>query len=36
MVMGIYESQRQGNRPVAFPLAERGSVLYRMREEGWF
>jgi predicted dehydrogenase len=36
MVMGIYESQRQGNRPVIFPLVERDSVLYRLRAEGYF
>ncbi len=36
MVMAIYESQRRGNQPVAFPLIERASVLYRLREEGFF
>jgi hypothetical protein len=36
MVMAIYESQRRGNQPVTFPLAERESVLYRLREEGHF
>ncbi len=36
MVMAIYESQRRGNQPVTFPLAERESGLYRLREEGHF
>lgn len=36
MVMAVYESQRQGNRPVPFPLVDRSSVLYRLREEGHF
>ncbi|MBX3009996.1 MAG: Gfo/Idh/MocA family oxidoreductase [Caldilineaceae bacterium] len=36
MVMAVYESQRLGNQPVAFPLADRASILYRLREEGHF
>lgn len=36
MVMAIYESQRRGNTPVALPLADRTSALYRLREEGHF
>jgi predicted dehydrogenase len=36
MVMAIYESQRQGNRPVELPLADRSSQLYMLREEGHF
>ena len=36
MVMAIYESQRRGNQPVSFPLAERLSVLHRLRDEGYF
>ncbi|MEM7134006.1 MAG: Gfo/Idh/MocA family oxidoreductase [Chloroflexota bacterium] len=36
MVMGIYESQLQGNVPVAFPLQQRDSALYRLREAGQF
>lgn len=36
MVMGIYESQRRSNQPVTFPLADRRSALYRLREEGHF
>ena len=36
MVMAIYESQRQGNCPVALPLADRSSQLYMLREEGHF
>lgn len=36
MVMAIYESQRRGNTPVALPLTDRASVLYRLREEGYF
>ncbi len=36
MVMAIYESQRQGNRPVTLPLANRSSQLYMLREEGHF
>lgn len=36
MVMAIYESQRRGNQPVNFPLADRSSVLYRLRNEGHF
>lgn len=36
MVMAIYESQRRGNQPVTFPLAERASVLYQLRAEGHF
>ena len=34
MVMAIYESQRQGNRPVELPLADRSSQLYMLRDEG--
>lgn len=34
MVMGVYESQRQGNRSVTFPLAERTSQLHCLRTEG--
>jgi hypothetical protein len=36
MVMGVYESQRQGNKPVTFPLADRSSALYRLRAEGYY
>ena len=36
MVMGVYESQRQGNHPITFPLANRDSVLYRLRDEGYY
>ena len=36
MVMAIYESQRQRNQPVNFPLVDRSSVLYRLRDEGHF
>lgn len=36
MVMAIYESQRRGNTLVDLPLAERDSVLYRLRDEGHF
>ena len=36
MVMGIYESQRMGNRPVELPLADRASQLYMLRDEGHF
>ena len=36
MVMAVYESQRRGNQPVSFPLAERSSALYRLRDEGHF
>jgi predicted dehydrogenase len=35
MVMGVYESQRQG-KPVSFPLVERASSLYRLRAEGYY
>ena len=35
MVMGVYESQRQG-KPVNFPILERESSLYRMRAEGYY
>ena len=34
MVMAIYESQLQGNRPVALPLVRRDSALYRLRQAG--
>jgi predicted dehydrogenase len=34
MVMGIYESQLQGNVPITFPLLQRDSALYRLREAG--
>ena len=36
MVMAVYESQLRGNLPVPFPLAERSSALYRLRDEGHF
>jgi predicted dehydrogenase len=36
MVMAIYESQRLGNTLVKLPLADRESVLYRLRDEGYF
>ena len=36
MVMAVYESQRQGNCPVTFPLSDRSSILYRLREAGHF
>ena len=36
MVMAIYESQRQGNQPVTFPLLARDSQLYKLRDEGYF
>ena len=36
MVMGIYESQQRGNRPVPLPLRNRSSQLYMLREEGYF
>jgi len=36
MVMAIYESQLQGNAPVEFPLVDRASGLYRLRDEGHF
>ncbi|HRJ44548.1 MAG TPA: hypothetical protein PL105_21820, partial [Caldilineaceae bacterium] len=36
MVMAVYESQRRGNQPVLFPLEDRSSVLYRLRDEGHF
>lgn len=36
MVMGIYEAQRQGQQKVMFPLVDRASVLYQLREEGHF
>jgi predicted dehydrogenase len=35
MVMGVYESQRQG-KPITLPLPERRSSLYRLREEGYY
>ena len=35
MVMGVYESQRQG-KPVRFPVAQRDSSLYRLRGEGYY
>ena len=35
MVMGVYESQRQG-KPVIFPLVDRDSTLYRLRAEGYY
>jgi predicted dehydrogenase len=34
MVMAIYESQLQGNKPVTLPLAQRDSALYRLRAAG--
>lgn len=36
MVMGIYEAQRWGQQKITFPLVDRSSVLYRLREEGHF
>lgn len=36
MVMGVYESQRQGNQPMTFPLADRDSALYRLRNMGYY
>lgn len=36
MVMAIYESQLQGNVPVALPLPQRDSALYRLRDVGYF
>ncbi|MCC6454513.1 MAG: Gfo/Idh/MocA family oxidoreductase [Caldilineaceae bacterium] len=36
MVMGVYESQLQGNKPVTFPLVARDSALYRLRAEGYY
>ena len=36
MVMAIYESQLQGNVPVALPLSQRDSALYRLRTAGHF
>ncbi len=36
MVMGVYESQRQANKPVTLPLADRTSTLYRLRAEGYY
>lgn len=35
MVMGVYESQRQ-NKPIEFPIPDRTSTLYRMRDEGYY
>jgi predicted dehydrogenase len=36
MVMGVYESQRQGSHPVTFPIAARDSALYRLRDLGFY
>ncbi len=36
IIMAIYESQRQGNRPVTLPLPGAPSSLHRLREEGYF
>ncbi len=36
MVMAIYQSQLAGNRPVHFPLAERGSGVEALRQAGQF
>ena len=36
MVMAIYESERRDNALVEFPLADRESILYRLRDEGHF
>jgi predicted dehydrogenase len=36
MVMGVYESQRQNNRLVSLPLADRASTLHRLRAEGHY
>ena len=36
MVMAIYESQRRGDTSVEFPLIDRESILYRLRDEGHF
>jgi predicted dehydrogenase len=36
MVMGVYESQRQGNCAVTLPLTDRESILYRLRGDGHF
>jgi UDP-N-acetylglucosamine 3-dehydrogenase len=35
MVMAVYESQRR-HKPITFPLADRYSALYRLREEGYY
>ena len=34
--MAIYRSQLEGNRPVHFPLSERGSGVEALREAGQF
>jgi hypothetical protein len=34
MAMGVYASQLAGNSPVQFPLTERDSQLYQLRDAG--
>jgi hypothetical protein len=35
MVAALYQSQLAGNRPVRFPLTDRGNPIVALRDAGW-